>query len=219
MDITESVMVPSGIYIVSVFDDRGCSADTTYMIMEPNPIIVSIDPEDPVVDLGDSILLSGVIVQSDNPIATYTWTSDGPFSCATCPDTWASNDLPTVYALSVTDINGCTGSADVLVDVDYDRDVFIPNIFSPNNDGRNDDFKVFTGLGVVSIDRIEIYDRWGNQLHVETDLLPSPTGAGKWDGTSRGQPLNPGVYVYVVQVRFIDNDTVLTYRGDVTLLR
>ncbi len=219
MDITESVMVPSGIYIVSVFDDRGCSADTTYLIMEPNPILVSIDPEDPVVDLGDSILLSGVIVQSDNPVATYTWTSDGPYSCGTCQSTWASNDVPTVYTLSVTDINGCTGSADVLVEVDYDRDVYIPNIFSPNNDGRNDDFKVFTGLGVVSIDRIEIFDRWGNQLHVETDLLPSPTGAGKWDGTSRGQPLNPGVYVYIVQVRFIDNETVLTYRGDVTLLR
>ncbi|MBL0007801.1 MAG: hypothetical protein IPP25_11695 [Saprospiraceae bacterium] len=42
LDLGEPVMLPSGIYIVSVFDDRGCSADSTYIIMEPNQIELSI---------------------------------------------------------------------------------------------------------------------------------------------------------------------------------
>ncbi len=219
MDIGEPVMLPSGIFVVGVFDDRGCSTDTIYTIMEPAPILVSIGPEDPIIDLGDSIFIIGNIDQSDNPIAMTLWTSVEPVSCATCEGTWVFNAVPTVYTWTVIDDNGCQGSASITVDVDYDRDVFIPNIFSPNGDGRNDDFKIFTGLGVVSVNYLRIYDRWGNLIHVENNLLPSPTGTGNWDGSFKGEQLNPGVYVYVAEITFIDNNTTLTYRGDVTLVK
>ncbi len=218
-DLGEPIMIPSGIYVVNVFDDRGCSDDTTYLIMEPNPIVVSILPEDPVVDLGDSIYLEGVIEQSDNAIALMNWASEQPLSCPDCEATWVFNSLPALYTWTVTDINGCQGSSSVIVDVDYDRDVYIPTVFTPNNDGRNEEFRIYTGAGVVSINQIAIYDRWGGLVHYEDNLLPSPTGAGTWNGESKGQKLGPGVYVYVVEVEFIDNNTVLTYRGDVTLIR
>jgi gliding motility-associated-like protein len=219
MQIGDPVILPSGIYFVSVFDDRGCSADTTYIIMEPAPILVSIGPDDPVIDLGDSIFIIGNIDQSDTTIAMTLWTSAEPLSCATCDGTWVFNSIPAIYTWTVTDVNGCQGSASITVDVDYNRDVFIPNIFSPNGDGRNDEFRIYTGLGVVSINYIHIYDRWGNLVHVEDQLLPSPTGAGNWDGSFKGKELNPGVYVYVAEITFIDNNTTLTYRGDVTLLK
>ena len=119
----------------------------------------------------------------------------------------------------MTDINGCQASASITVDVDYNRDVYIPNIFSPNGDGRNDEFKIFTGLGVVSINYINIYDRWGNLVHVEGQQMPSPTGTGNWDGSFNGKYLNPGVYVYVTEITFVDNNTTLTYSGDVTLVK
>jgi gliding motility-associated-like protein len=212
-------MLPSGIYVVSVFDDRGCSSDSTYMILEPDPILVSINPPDGVINLGDSLLITGIVNQGTNPIATTLWTSSEPMSCPDCPGTWVFNSLPTIYTWTVTDINGCTGSASATIDVDYNRDVYIPNVFTPNGDGRNDDFRIFTGLGVVSINYMNIYDRWGNLLHSEKDLLPSPVGAGNWDGSSNGQPLNPGVYIYVASITFIDNNTTLVYRGDVTLLK
>jgi gliding motility-associated-like protein len=217
-EIDEVVNLPAGIFIISVFDDRGCEADTTYTIMQPNPIMVSIGPDDPVIDLGDSLYITGTILQSDNPIATTLWTSEEPLSCETCEGTWVFNSFPTLYTWTVTDINGCTGSASILVDVDYDRDVFLPNIFSPNSDGRNDDFTVFTGPGVETINYIRIYDRWGNVVHTESGLLPSQTGAGNWDGTFDGQEMNPGVYVYVVEIKFIDGQT-LVFRGDVTLVK
>jgi gliding motility-associated-like protein len=217
-DITESIDLPAGIFIISVFDDRGCEVDTTYTIMQPNPIELSIGPDDPVIDLGDSLFITGTIVLSDNPISGTVWTSDEPLSCATCEGTWVFNSFPTLYTWTVTDINGCTGSASILVDVDYDRDVFIPNAFSPNFDGRNEYFSVFTGPGVVTINYIRIYDRWGNVVHTESDLLPSPTGSGNWDGSYNGDPLNPGVFVYVVEISFLDGET-LVYRGDVTIVK
>jgi gliding motility-associated-like protein len=217
-DIGETVSLPAGIYIIVVSDDRGCFDDTTYMIIEPNPILVSIGPDDPIVNLGDSLYITGSVDQSDLVINNTLWTSEAPMSCATCEGTWVYNSVPTLYTWTVTDINGCTGSASILVDVDYDRDIYIPNVFSPNNDGRNDDFKIFTGLGVTSINYFRIYDRWGNLIHEEKELFPDSNGVGKWDGTFNGELMNPGVYIFVAEITFIDNET-LVYKGDITLVR
>ena len=147
------------------------------------------------------------------------WTATEPIGCPTCEGTWVFNAVPTVFTWTVTDINGCTGSESITVDVDYERDVYIPNIFSPNGDGRNDNFKIFTGPGVVSINYIHIYDRWGNLIHVEGQQLPDPNGAGNWDGTFKGEPMLAGVYVYTTEITFIDNNTTLVYRGDVTIIK
>jgi gliding motility-associated-like protein len=217
-NIGETISLPAGIYLIVVSDDRGCFDDTTYMIIEPNPILVSIGPDDPVINLGDSLYITGSVDQSDLPINTTLWTSEAPMSCPTCEGTWVYNSVPTLYTWTVTDINGCIGSASILVNVDYDRDVYVPNIFSPNNDGRNDDFKIFTGLGVTGVNYFRIYDRWGNLIHEEKDLLPDANGVGKWDGTFNGDPLNPGVYIFVAEITFIDNAT-LTYKGDITLVK
>lgn len=218
-DLGDPILIPSGIYIVSVFDDRGCSADSTYMVMEPNPIIVSIGPDNPIIDLGDSLFLLGQIDQSDNPIAMMNWSGEVPVGCPTCDGTWVFNFLPTLYTWTVTDINGCQGSATITVGVDFERDVFIPTVFTPNFDGRNDDFKIYTGHGVESINYFYIYDRWGNLVHSETMILPTPDGAGSWDGTFDGEALSPGVYVYVAEVQFIDNETKLIFKGDITLIK
>jgi len=219
LEIGDPVLIPSGIYIVTVFDDRGCSDDSTYIIMEPNPILVSIGPDNPIIDLGDSLFIIGHVDQSDNPINMMLWTSVAPVSCPTCEGTWVYNFVPTIYTWTVTDANGCQGSGSITVGVDFDRDVYIPNVFTPNNDGRNEEFRIHTGPGVESINYLHIYDRWGNLVHSETGLLPDPSGAGNWDGTYNGDELNPGVYVYVAEISFVDNHTTLIYRGDVTLIK
>ncbi len=218
IDISEPTFLPSGIYIIRVFDDRGCSEDTSYTIIEPSPILLSIGPDDPIVDLGDSIFIAGSVDQSDNPIAMTVWTSTEPIGCVSCEGTWVYNTVPATFTWTVTDINGCQSTASIFVDVDYNRNVYIPNVFSPNGDGRNENFRIFTGLGVESINSLMIFDRWGNLVHQEEDLFPSPQGAGNWDGIYKEKELNPGVFVYVAEIAFTDG-AVLTYRGDVTLLK
>jgi gliding motility-associated-like protein len=122
------------------------------------------------------------------------------------------------YTLTVIDINGCTASSQIFVDIDRNRKVYIPTVFSPNGDGINDKFQVFTGLGVEHINFVRLYDRWGEKVYEEIDLPPSSDGTPGWDGNFRGHDMDPAVFLYLVEVVFVDGK-VLVYRGDVSLLR
>src|SRR5690606_34658176 len=96
-DVDDPVMLTSGVYVISVSDDGGCATDTTYTITEPGEIILSIQPEDPVINIGDSLYLNGVMLQGDFPMAMSTWSSTIPVSCESCEGTWVFNQQPTVY--------------------------------------------------------------------------------------------------------------------------
>jgi gliding motility-associated-like protein len=118
----------------------------------------------------------------------------------------------------VYDFNGCSATAQITVEVDKNRNVYIPNAFSPNGDGPNDEFRIYTGAGVATVNSVRIFDRWGDILYEATDLLPSNGGIPTWDGTFKGKQLDPAVFVYLVEVTFLDGLKLL-YRGDITLLR
>ena len=117
-------------------------------------------------------------------------------------------------------MNGCQAFANIFVDVDANRNVYIPNVFSPNRDGRNEDFRIFACQGVRRVNSVQVYDRWGGLLFSETNFDPNCLdGIKLWEGEGQnGKPVNPGVFVYVVEVEFLD-DVKLVYRGDVTVLR
>jgi len=125
-----------------------------------------------------------------------------------------------VYSLTIFDENGCSGSDDILVEIDRNRNVFVPNAFSPNGDGVNDLFRPFIGPGVANVNFMRVFDRWGELVFSTDDLpvfLPTDLDDSGWDGTLNGQLMNPGVYVYIIEVEFVDG-IVLLFRGDVTLL-
>ena len=98
-----------------------------------------------------------------------------------------------------------------------DKEVFIPNVFSPNFDGTNDHLLIMTKSNVTAISRMEIFDRWGNAVFAKSNLLPNDP-ASSWDGTWGGKPLNPGVFVYRIVVDFIDGSQAV-FQGDITLIR
>ena len=64
---------------------------------------------------------------------------------------------------------------------------------------------------------MRVYSRWGALLYDQTNFIPDDLGLIGWDGTLNGKTLNPGVFVYLIEVTFVDGQ-VLLYRGDVTLL-
>ncbi|WP_231427482.1 putative Ig domain-containing protein [Pedobacter sp. Leaf250] len=88
--------------------------------------------------------------------------------------------------------------------------IYIPNAFTPNNDGKNDVFLIY-GNTIVSA-KMSIYTQWG-QLIYQSDNV-----ANGWDGTFRGVNQPIGVYVYMVEVQLTDGSTVIK-KGTVTLLR
>ena len=95
--------------------------------------------------------------------------------------------------------------------------IFIPNIFSPNQDGINDIFFVQTNPEVTGINVMRIFDRWGNIVFEKFNFLPNDADAG-WDGTFNGKPLNPDVYTYVIEMSTTRGKDVVEV-GDVTLVR
>ena len=62
-----------------------------------------------------------------------------------------------------------------------------------------------------------VFDRWGNALHEYHNFQPNDPATG-WNGVYKGQPMNPGVFVYYAEVLFKDGETEI-FKGDVTLIR
>jgi gliding motility-associated-like protein len=88
--------------------------------------------------------------------------------------------------------------------------VYIPNAFTPNNDGKNDTFLIYGNT--ISSAKMSIYTQWG-QLIFQSDNV-----ANGWDGTFKGVNQPIGVYVYMVDITFTNGTTSLR-KGTVTLIR
>jgi gliding motility-associated-like protein len=95
-----------------------------------------------------------------------------------------------------------------------------PNAFIPGNvKGLNDHFNLNIGRGVEIVNYMRIFDRWGNLMYQRESFIPNNNDfAEGWDGKYKGQIVQNGVYVYLIEVKFLDG-RVLLYRGDVSVLR
>src|SRR5206468_4199490 len=93
------------------------------------------------------------------------------------------------YTLIAQSTLGC-GTASSSVHVKVYNDVFIPNSFSPNNDGVNDVFRIVAADGYRLV-RFQIYNRWGQVIYSADDISKG------WDGNFRGLPQPQDTYVYV----------------------
>ena len=154
---------------------------------------------------------------SSDSIVSYQWISTDSLLCAHCPELTVQPQREAFYQLTVTDVNNCSATADLRLLVQKDRQVFVPNAFSPNGDGDNDHFVIFGGSDVQVIRQFHIYDRWGELLFSKKDLAPNDPEAG-WDGTLDGKPLMPGVVVWIAEIEFVDGYSE-TYRGTLHLIR
>ena len=111
----------------------------------------------------------------------------------------------------------CTDSIQFAIDVEVVRKVFIPNAFSPNDDGINDFFVPKVGLGVAQIQNMMVFDRSGNMIYQRASFDAEDESMG-WNGFYRNNALPTGVYVYQMDLVYVDGE-VLQYSGDVTLIR
>ena len=73
--------------------------------------------------------------------------------------------------------------------------------------------------GVDIVNYMRVYDRWGELVYSRDKFLPENDNTGDgWDGKFRGDFVDPAVFVYIIEVKFLDG-RVLLYRGDVTVVR
>jgi gliding motility-associated-like protein len=112
---------------------------------------------------------------------------------------------------------GCSASASTLLVRSIANEVHAPNVFSPNDDGINDQFTLYsTDDQRTTITVLAIFDRWGNKVFEARNIQPGELQQG-WDGTFKGQTLDPGVFVYSALVKSPNGEEV-PVTGDVTLV-
>lgn len=215
-----STTVNAGLIEITYFDFKGCAYSDTINIPQPDPIIITFPAALIELELGDSVRLIPTIT-GGNLIDQYLWS---PLENLTLSADSSEALLYTfesgTYTLTVVDAAGCTAVQSIRVEIDPNRNVYIPNIFKPHNPGgTNDFFKPFIGLGVEKVNFMRVYDRWGEQLFNQEDFVPNNDVLSEgWDGRYKGKLVNPGVYIYVIEVKFLD-ERVLIYRGDITVVR
>jgi gliding motility-associated-like protein len=95
---------------------------------------------------------------------------------------------------------------------------FIPNVFSPNGDGINDEVRLVVASGVAIVRRWIIFDRWGQAVFGREGFDPSDPSVF-WDGRSpEGRSFNPAVFAYLLEFE-LTNGEVRTHYGNITILR
>ncbi|MCP4438711.1 MAG: T9SS type B sorting domain-containing protein [Aureispira sp.] len=215
---TDSVFtnLSPGKYQVGVIDAYNCGYETYATITRPDSIVLEV-PDDMEIFRGETVDFNVFMPVNapDNP--KITWTPSDWLDCDTCHHVKAQPWESTNYVVNVQGDNGCPNYADIFVKVNEREDVFIPSAFSPNGDKVNDHFMVYAGPSVDVVQKFMIFDRWGELIVSHNDSPPNLGGHG-WDGTFKGKLMNTGVFVYYIEVRYLDG-SVEVFKGDVTLLR
>jgi len=196
---SSSINVTStGLYTVLAENQCGSFEDQVQINFNAN---VQIDFA-PMLYLCDPITLKAA---EDYEFAEYIW-QDG--------STGQNFEVtePGEYFLELS--SGCKVERDtILVLACEECNVYFPNIFSPNNDGMNDEFIIASPCGFDTYTLI-VFDRWGNQVFQSRDVSDS------WDGRKNGSSLTPGVYSYFLDYSWTVNGNTEQHKktGTITLL-
>lgn len=200
----------AGNYSVTVTDENGCMAADSFFVNQPPPLLLTVTPDDTIVKFGVPLKFSSSLSPPD-PDASYSWFPTQDLSDPNIPNPEMTGVGTITYYVSAQNSDGCIAYDTVDITVLLDKILFIPNAFSPNNDGINDVFQVYT-FGDKDY-KLSIFDRWGAVIFISRDIRQG------WDGTRNGKELAPGVYIYDLYIEYIDRSKPLRKQGSVTLLR
>ncbi|MBK9271207.1 MAG: gliding motility-associated C-terminal domain-containing protein [Saprospiraceae bacterium] len=203
-----------GNHNLRILNSIGCDTVVNFTV-NPSPILTLDLPQDTTIQLGGTVAIRPNFNFTPSLIS---WTPPSDLSCLDCTNPIATPQQTTTYTLKLTDSNGCEIEDQFTIFVKVpEADVYIPNVFSPNGDGVNEFFEVtFRFPDKSQLLVMRIFDRWGSLVFEQTG-----NGIGdqvKWDGTTKGRDLLPGVYTYALQ--FITEGNEPQWRhGDITIIR
>lgn len=175
-------------YNVVVTNLQGCTDSALVMIGVYKKPIANAGP-DKEIGLGQQVVLSGAVSGTG---INYMWTPTIAMDDATKLQPTVSPTQDQAYMLTVTSTLGC-GMATDSVRVKVYKDVFVPTAFTPNGDGKNDDWRIF-GLSVYPSYEILVFNRYGQVIYRSTDASDG------WNGTFNGKPVPIGTYPYLIRI-------------------
>jgi gliding motility-associated-like protein len=183
---------------------NGCTAkDTLLITVDPSPQ-VSAGPDLTTIS-GSAVTLLG---SANTP--GILWTPNLYLNNNTLLNPVATPVSSTVYRITATGSNGCTGTDSMLVTV-LDQCIKPLNAFTPNNDGFNDTWFITNG-NCLKKAIVAVYNRYGSKVFESQDYK------NDWSGTYKNKPLPDGTYYYVIEYELLNSNRVFK-KGNVTILR
>jgi gliding motility-associated-like protein len=175
----------AGNYILQATDQVGCTDQKSIeLIVSDNPVAAfhGIDTLE---------MHAGDVLDAGEGMASYRWNTGDTTNSLVI-------EYEGVYRLEMTSQVGCTGSDSVYVKLVSEEipefNFYVPNAFSPNNDGINDSFKIIfpNSKFIIQNLKLSIFNRWGEEIFYSDDISLG------WDGKKNGNDCPGGVYVYKI---------------------
>lgn len=200
----------AGVFTPVIQDANNCISTGDMITISQPPVLEVFINSSPSIALGENTTLSTQIPPTWDDQVTYSWSPTTGLSCTDCPAPVASPVQTTTYTVEVTTPDGCLSTATRTIEVLREINYYLPNAFSPDQDGKNDRFEVYLGTGVQEVRQMKIFDRWGGLVY--------DGQAASWDGLIGGELAPAGVYTYLLELLFVDG-TLEQVGGSVHLLR
>ncbi len=179
------ITAPDSLF-VTVQNDLGCAISRRTAIRISKPVLSVTEDE--------FIILKGQDVQLNvSGGVRWQWIPEDRLSDASIPNPLASPIVTTNYIVTAYDSLGCSTQASIKIVVEDTG--FVPSLFTPNGDGKNDALKIY-GLSTISSFTFSIHNREGKLMY-EASNVQQVTQQG-WDGTRNGLQQPPGVYFWKV---------------------
>ncbi len=200
--------VSEGVHVLTATDGDSCTLSEEFAVSLPEQLSVT-----PLIDMARcnqagaiTLIATGGVEPYSYSMDTLSWNAMETFN----------NIYAGVHSLYTRDASDCLTLVEV--DMPWDCDIYMPNVFSPNGDGINDRLQPGpeSDMG-ISVVNHQIYDRWGNQVFSSAGGRIDDISMW-WDGMVKNQEAPSGVYVYRLDL-IVDNGGVISLSGDITLLR
>jgi gliding motility-associated-like protein len=190
----------AGIYKVEVTIDNCTLSDSVVVIM----------PKASDKPLKDTAICKGqTITLNPQTTGTYKW-STGSKNAQISVNTEGS------YSVTVSNVCGDFTYNSTVKLKKCDCNIFVPNAFSPNNDGANDELQAFINCDIpIKVKRFQVFNRWGNLLFTQSN-----TNDIRWNGQVNGTQLDQGTFVWYMEYEIEKNgkmETKIEY-GDFTII-
>ena len=178
----------STVYAVTVSNTSCTASDSIEIVIDKNPV-ANAGP-DKVIISGQSVMLNG---SADGTDINYTWTPNATITGISTLNPVVNPGTSTEYMLHVMSGKGCAEAIDTML-VKVFKQLYVPNAFSPNNDGLNDTWNIET-LEAFPGAEVKVFNRYG-QIVFDNRGKNIP-----WDGKFRGVQLSPGAFAYIIDLK------------------
>jgi len=205
-----TVINTSGIYTDTLVASNGCDSIVTTTLTVSSSSFATTS-SDITITLGQSTTLTA------SGGVTYNWFPSTGLSSVNGNTVIANPISTTTYCVIVFDNNGCIDTSCVTITVEAPcadiNNLAVPNAFSPNKDGINDEFCLQGWDSCLEEFNIRIFNRWGEKVFESNDSNFC------WDGTYKGEIIDSQVVVYYIKAKFSNIQMPVNQKGNISLIK